>query len=137
LPVAALLAVSLWSDGQWFYSWDYRKSDARAAAQWLVDRDQVRSWTVLPGYLGVPVEFYLKPYPDVLAREILPKNDQTTDFPPTPDVLMIGRRHHLLQPDRIIASFASATGEVSTNRAIAGFELYVSAAQQKQSDGGR
>jgi hypothetical protein len=137
LPVAALLVVSLWSDGQWFYGWDYRKSDARAAAQWLVDHDQIRSWTVLPGYLGVPVEFYLKPYPNLLSREILPKNDQTTDFPPTPDVLMIGRRHHLLQPDRIIASFASAAGEVSTNRAIAGFELYVSAARQQQSGGGK
>ncbi len=127
-PLLGLLILSLWADGQWFYSWQYRKGDSRAVAQWLVEnKSQLRSWTVLPKYMNVPIEWYLKPNPDVLAREMPPTSDRSTTFPPAPDVLIITRRHHLAQPDQVIASYQSTTSSQETLREFAGFELYTTA----------
>ena len=126
LSVAGLLLVSLCADGQWFYSWQYRKGDSRAVAQWLVqNQNRARSWTILPEYMRTPIEWYLKPYPQILARQIPPASDRSTTFPPVPDVLIMTRRHHLLDPDRVIAAYASAAHGAETNRAFAAFELYV------------
>jgi hypothetical protein len=126
LSVASLVLVALWADAQWFYSPAYRKGDSRAVAQWLVRNEgRVKSWTVLPSYLGESVEWYLKSYPDVLSSALPPKGDRTTPFPPIPDVLILGRRHHLDQPDRLIANYQSAAREVQANRSFTGFELYV------------
>ncbi len=128
LMLVSLLIIALWADLQWFYSWQYRKGDSRAVAQWLIDNEQaVHSWTVLPGYASVPVEWYLKPSSTVLAKEMPPKEDRTTSFPPVPDVLIIGRRHHLKDPNEVIAAFASAAGGAQTNNAFSGFELYIAA----------
>lgn len=125
LLVATMLVVSLSADGQWFYNPQYRKDDCRAAANWLAqNKKRVHSWTVLPEYMNVPIEWYLRPSPDVLAGEIPPTADRTTTFPPVPDVLIISRRHHLLEPDRIIAGYVSAAGGAQTNRSFTGFELY-------------
>lgn len=125
LLLVAVLVVALWSDAQWFYSPRYRKDDCRAVAQWLVqNKERVRSWTVLPEYMNAPLEWYLRANPDVLARKMPPAQDRTTTFPPVPDVVIVSRRHHLLEPDRMIASYASAAGGAQTNRAFAGFELY-------------
>jgi hypothetical protein len=126
--VAALLIVSLWADAQWFYGWDYRKDDARATAEWLVQhRDKVHSWEVLPSYMNTPVEWYLQGTPDVLAKEMHSMSDRSTTFPPVPDVFIVTRRHHLQEPDRMIAAYQAAAHGTETNRAFAGFELYVGA----------
>ena len=123
--VCALVAVSLWADGQWFYRWDYRKGDSRAVAAWLVQhRDHVHSWMVLPDYMNVPVAWYLKNEPPLLAGEIPPTGDRSTTFPSVPDVLLITRRHHLQNPEQVIAAYTSAAHGVTTNRAFAGFEVY-------------
>lgn len=128
LSVVSLVLVALWADAQWFYSPEYRKGDSRAVAQWLVENEvQVKSWTVLPTYLSKSVEWYLKSNPDVLSSALAPTGDRTTSFPPVPDVLILGRRHHLDQPDKLIAAYRSAAGEVQTNRSFTGFELYVRA----------
>jgi hypothetical protein len=130
LSVGCVLVVSLWADGQWYYSRQYRKADSRAVAQWLADKkENVHSWTVLPDYMKVPIEWYLRPYPDILARAIPPTSDRTTTFPPVPDVLILSRRHHLSQPDQTLASYESATGGAKTNLTFAGFELYVANAR--------
>src|SRR6185295_1323331 len=64
LITVAVLGVALWADAQWFYSPRYRKPDARAVAKWLVDnKDHVKSWTVLPNYLYVPLYWYLSEFP--------------------------------------------------------------------------
>ena len=132
LPVGCVLIVSLWADGQWFYNWQYRKADSRAVAQWLVDnKESVHSWTVLPTYMKVPLDWYLRPYPNILATSIPPTNERTTTFPPAPDVLILSRRHHLLQPDQTITSYEAATGSAQTNLMFAGFELYVADAHAK------
>ena len=126
--VAALLIVSLWADAQWFYGWDYRKDDARATAEWLVQhRNKVHSWEVLPSYMNTPVEWYLQGTPDVLAKEMHSMGDRSTTFPPVPDVFIVTRRHHLQEPDRMIAAYQAAAHGTETNRAFAGFELYVGA----------
>src|SRR5262249_27737763 len=60
-PLIALLLISLCADRQWFYNWQYRKGDSRAVAQWLIDnKSRVHSWTTLPQYSNVPIEWYLK-----------------------------------------------------------------------------
>lgn len=122
----ALLLVSLWADGQWFYRWDYRKDDARAAAQWLAqNRARVHSWEVLPSYMTASLEWYLQGAPDVLAEEMHSTSDRSTAFPPVPDVFIVTRRHHLAEPDKMIAAYQAAAHGTETNRAFAGFELYV------------
>lgn len=126
ITVVALLVASLWADGQWYYKWDYRKGDARAVVRWLVEnRQRVHTWMILPQYMHVPVEWYLHGHPEILADEMPPTSDRTTEFPPFPDVLIITRRHHLLNPNKIVASYKSAAGVMETNNAYAGFELYV------------
>ena len=137
LSVAAFLVLSVWADGQWFYDWQYRKGDSRAVASWLVaNREQVHSWTGLPGYMNAPIRWYLRDQPDMLAREIPPTGDRFTKFPPLPDVLMITRRHHLEEPDKIIALYASATSGIKTNLTLAAFELYLAAPRNESTNGG-
>jgi|GEM_PF-1400186 len=129
--VGALLVVSLWADGQWFYRWDYRKDDARAVAEWLGQhRETVHSWEILPSYMNVPVEWYLQGEPEMLAKEMHSTGDRSTSFPPVPDVFIITRRHHLQEPDKMIADFQAAARGIETNRAFAGFELYIGADKQ-------
>jgi hypothetical protein len=126
VALAGVLGISVWADVQWFCSPVFRKGDSRAVARWLVaHQDQVKSWTVLPGYLSSAVEWYLQSNPEMLSRACAPKQDETTTFPPVPDVLIIGRRHHIQQPDRLIAAYHAAAGSVTTNLSCAGFELYV------------
>ena len=126
VSVAGVLIVSLWADGQWFYSWQYRKADSRAVAQWLADqKGSVRSWTVLPTYMKVTLDWYLRPHPDILASSIQPTSDRASTFPPVPDVLILSRRHHLLEHDQTIAAYQAATDRVKTNLTFAGFELYL------------
>jgi hypothetical protein len=125
LSLAGILAVSLWADVQWFYGWQYRKADSRAVAQWLVEnKERVSSWTVLPDYMKYTLDWYLRPYPNVLSRAMNSTSDRTTTFPPVPDVLMLSRRHHLANPDQLIAAYATAAAGVQTNLTFAGFELY-------------
>jgi len=125
LSVTGVLLVGLWADAQWFYSPAYRKGDSRAVAQWLVDNQaHVRSWTVLPDYLSLSIEWYLQGHPEILSGLRPPTGPQTTSFPPVPNVLIIGRRHHIREPDKLIAAYQARAGEVRTNLSIAGFELY-------------
>jgi len=129
--VGAFLVLSLWADGQWFYRWDYRKDDARAVAEWLVQhRETIHSWEILPSYMSVPVEWYLQGEPEMLAKEMHSTGDRSTSFPPVPDVFIITRRHHLQEPDKMIADFQAAARGIETNRAFAGFELYIGAHRQ-------
>jgi len=138
LSVAGLLLVSLWADGQWYYSWQYRKGDSRAVANWLTqNRERVHSWTVLPYYMNVPVQWYLKNDPDILRGEIPPTSDRSTSFPPVPDVLIITRRHHLQDPDQIIASYESVVHGTETNDIFAAFELYVAPQKGTTSSAGK
>jgi uncharacterized membrane protein len=124
--IGSLLLVSLWADGQWFYSRDYRKDDSRAVAEWLVQhQDTVHSWEVVPSYMNTPIQWYLQSAPDVLAREMHSTGDRSTTFPPVPDVFIITRRHHLQGPDEMIANYQAAAHGIETNRAFAGFELYI------------
>jgi len=126
ISTVALLIVSLWADGQWFYGWEYRKDDSRAAAGWLVqNRGKVHSWEVLPSYMNVSLEWYLQGAPDVLANEMHSTGDRSTTFPPVPDVFIITRRHHLQEPDKMIAAYEAAARGTEINRAFAGFELYI------------
>jgi len=125
LTLACLLLVGLWADAQWYFSHAYRKGDSRAVAQWLAEnKDSIKTWTILPGYLSEYVEWYLQANPEILSGLRPPKEDRATSFPPTPDALILGRRHHLIDPDQLVTSYQSAAGPIRTNNAIAGFELY-------------
>jgi hypothetical protein len=125
LSVAGVLLVGLCADAQWFHKPTYRKGDSRAVAQWLVDHQaRVKSWTVLPDYLSLSIEWYLQGHPEILSGRQPPAGPQTTSFPPVPDVLIIGRRHHIREPDTLIAAYRARAGEVRTILSIAGFELY-------------
>jgi uncharacterized membrane protein len=132
LALAGVLVVGLWADGQWFYSPGYRKGDSRAVSQWLVEnKDRVKTWTVLPGYLSASVEWYLQSNPEVLSGLRHPAQDRTTSFPPLPDALIIGRRHHLIEPDRLVASYLSGAGDAQTNLSFTGFEIYTREARKR------
>jgi hypothetical protein len=133
LLVGTVLLVGWWADGQWFHSTSYRKGDSRAVARWLVgNQKDVQSWTVLPGYLSASIEWYLQAHPEVVSRLQPAKESQTTFLPPVPDVLIIGRRHHVFEPDKLIASYKSIAGRVQTNLSISGFELYVREAENER-----
>jgi hypothetical protein len=54
-----------------------------------------------------------------------PAKPRTTSFSPVPDARIIGRRHHITEPDKIIAAYRASAGAVRTIPAIAGFELYM------------
>ncbi len=126
LTIVGVLVVALWADAQWFYSPAYRKGDSRAVARWLVaNQASVKSWTVLPTYLSVSIEWYLYDQPQVLSCNQPSAQPQTTSFPPVPDALIIGRRHHLQQPDQIIAAYRAIAGPVRAIPGIAGLEVYV------------
>jgi len=126
MTIGALLLVSLWSDGQWFGSGDYRKDDSRAVAEWLMQqRNKIHSWEVLPSYMSTSIRWYLQGAPEVLANELPPAGDRSTTFPPVPDVFIITRRHHLQEPDKMIADYRAAARGTETNRVFAGFELYL------------
>jgi 4-amino-4-deoxy-L-arabinose transferase-like glycosyltransferase len=126
LTAGGLIVISLWADGQWFYRSDYRKDDSRAVAKWLLQNKQrIHVWTMLPSYMNMPIEWYLQNDPDILANERPPTSDRSTTFPPLPDVLIITRRHHLQDPNGLIAAYANTAHGAETNRTFAGFELYV------------
>jgi hypothetical protein len=126
LALAGVLMVSLWANVQWFYSPVYAKADARSVAAWLErNRDRITSWTVLPGYSALPLRWYVQRDAELLSRFAAPEDDRTTSFPPVPDVLIIGRRHHVLEPDRLIAAYATAAGNVTFIQSFPGFEVYV------------
>jgi hypothetical protein len=121
-----LLIVSLWSDAQWYFDRSYRKGDSRAVADWLVThRNEIKSWTVLPDYLATSVQFYLDAYPEIRSRFLRSKEPQNTSFPPLPDVLILGRRHHLPQAEQIINSYSAMAGNVEEVHSLAGFELFM------------
>jgi uncharacterized membrane protein len=123
--IGSLLLVSLWADGQWFFSRAYRKDDSREVAEWLVQhRDTVHSWEVLPSYMNVSIEWYLQDAPDVRAKEMPSTSDRSTTFPPVPDVFIVTRRHHLQEPDKMIDAYRGAAQRTETNLTFAGFELY-------------
>lgn len=131
LAILGVLLVGLWADAQWFYSPAYRKGDSRAVAQWLVDNQaQVKSWTVLPDYLSVSIEWYLHGHPQILSSRQASAGPQTTSFPPVPDVLILGRRHHLREPDKVIAAYRACAGEARAVLSMVGFELYARNAPQ-------
>jgi hypothetical protein len=124
--IGIVLAINLCADGQWFFVSNYRKGDSRAVAQWLVDHQaEVKSWTVLPDYLAYSIKWYLKDHPEIVARAEPAKEVQTTSFPPVPDVLIMGRRHHIKDPDGVVAAYRAAGGQVQKIQSFAGFELYV------------
>jgi mannosyltransferase len=121
-----ILALAIWADYQWFYLPSYRKGDSRAVAKWLSEhQDQVHTWTVLPDYLIASLEFYL-PANSRVRKNMLPSTEpQRTAFPPVPDVLILGRRHHLLEPEKMIADYRASAGNVSEIREFTGFEIYL------------
>ena len=126
VTLLGVVLLALWADGQWFYGFSYRKADSRAVAQWLGEnRDRIKSWTVLPGYLSRSVEWYLQKAPEMLSRSLPAKQDRTTSFPPVPDALLIGRRHHLQDPDKLVAEYQAAAGGAQVLHSFAGFEGYV------------
>lgn len=129
--VLSVVLVSLYADAQWYYGAAYRKGDSRAVAQWLVENQSaIKSWTVVPEYLGDAVEWYLAPYPEVRSRLQRAQQPQTTTFPPVPDVLILGRRHHVVEPDQLIEKYRAAAGPVQAIHSIAGFELYARAGSE-------
>jgi hypothetical protein len=126
LLVCGILIISLWSDWQWFFDPHYRKGDSRGVAGWLVNHQgEIGSWTVLPDYLGISVQWYLEPYPEIRSRYLPPKGPQNTSFPPIPDVLILGRRHHVPRAEEIINSYRSMATNVEAVHSFSGFELYV------------
>jgi hypothetical protein len=123
--LSAVLSVALWADYQWFYRPAYRKGDSRAVAKWLTDhQDQVRTWTVLPDYLINSLEFYLPPDSQVRKNMMPSTGPQKTDFPPVPDALILGRRHHLVEPGKLISDYRAAAGQVRESKEFTGFEIY-------------
>jgi uncharacterized membrane protein len=121
-----LILISLWGDAQWFFSPVYRKADSRAVAQWLVSNEaHIKTWTILPNYLNHALNWYLHEHPEIVARLLPAEKGNTTEFPPVPDVLIISRRHHILNPDQLINSYRAAAGKTRTINSFAGFELYV------------
>jgi len=131
LAGCGILIVSLWSDFQWFFNPNYRKGDSRAVAQWLVEhQSEIKLWTVLPDYLGISVRWYLESYPEIRSRFLPPKEPQNTSFPPVPDALIVGRRHHVPNAEHIIDSYHSVAGNVETVNSIAGFELFARRPEQ-------
>jgi hypothetical protein len=130
LVFTTVVFVNLWADGQWYFQSAYRKGDSRAVAQWLRNNEQqVHSWTVLPNYLASSIQWYVTNSPYILSGYLPPEGPQTTTFPPVPDVLIIGRRHHLTDPDRVVSDYRTAGG-ATTISSIAGFELYTRIPQQ-------
>jgi hypothetical protein len=93
--------------------------------RWLLDNQaRVKSCTVLPDYLSVSIEWYLRGHPDILSSRQPLAGPQTTSFPTTPDLLIMGRRHHIREPVKLIAAYQAHAGEVQTILSISGFELY-------------
>jgi hypothetical protein len=132
-----LLGLSLQADAQWFWRPEYRKADSRRVARWLVEnRQQIRSWTLLPGYLTNSVVFYLSSETNVLNRHLHPREDRTTSFPPTPDALILGRRHHIQDPDELIRNYRAAAGPLQTNLSIPGFEIFTAQPSSNAPEGG-
>jgi hypothetical protein len=125
ITAITILGVGLWSDYQWFFARQYGKGDSRAAARWLINHEEiVKSWTILPEYLSFSVKWYLASEPKLLSAYEPAKEPQTTSFPPVPDVLIIGRRHHVSEPDRLIEAYRAAAGDVQKIDSVTGFEIY-------------
>lgn len=126
LAVTGVVGLSLWADAQWFYQPIYGKADVRGLARWLTDNQSgIRTWTVLPQYLQQNLDWYLQSSPEVRNGGLPATGERTTTFPPLPDVLIIGRRHHIADPDQIIAAYQAQAGVIVTNRSFTGLELYV------------
>ena len=125
--LAALLIVSLWADYQWYYSPAYRKEDSRAVAQWLIDnRDHINSGLLDPGYSKTSVEWYLDSlgHPEVASRLHGAAVTETISFPPVPDILIMGRRDHIVQPGDVIGSYLAAAGNARKIQSFSGFEIF-------------
>ena len=125
--LAAVVAVSLWADAQWFYSPRYDKPDARGLAKWLLNNEErVKSWTIVPGYMKFPLYWYMgEAGTNVASHSLVSTGQVTISFPPVPDVLILQRRDQIDQPDKLINAYQVAAGHVKTNLSFAGFELYL------------
>jgi Dolichyl-phosphate-mannose-protein mannosyltransferase len=125
--IAAIVGLALWADAQWFYNPRYRKPDARGVAKWLINnKTRVNSWTLVPEYLQLPLDWYLGEAGQDVVNHWLPPNARvTSSFPPIPDVLLLQRRDQLEQPERLINAYRVAAGNIQTNLSFSGYELYV------------
>jgi len=85
------------------------------------NQSKTNSWIVLPAYLDYTVRWYLDPNSEFVPVD----TSKTLSFPPIPDVLIITRRHHIIDPDGLIEKYRLLAGEVKTITSIPGFELYV------------
>jgi hypothetical protein len=125
LALASLVGVSLWADVQWFTQAKYRKADYRAVAAWLIKNSrEIRTWTAVPDYCTYPLWFYLQSAPSVREGLLRSPESRTATFPPAPDVLILGRRSHVLEPEELVSAYQTNVGPVSVVRSIQGFELY-------------
>jgi len=125
--VAAVAAVSLCADWQWYYSPIYRKEDSRAVAQWLIENENdVRSWTVLPGYTEVTVQWYLVSlgHSELIPRLEPAKQNDSTSFPPVPDVLITGRHDRIIQYEALTGAYQTAAGSVRKVESFSGFHIF-------------
>ena len=130
LPRAALpamIALSLWADFQWYYSPRYRKEDARAAALWIIaHRDHVASWTMIPYYSAAAIQYYLyaMSHAELNPRLLPPPTDASISFPPTPDILILGRRDRIANPPAVIAAYRSATHNDTPPISYPGIDIF-------------
>ena len=124
----AVVGIGLWSDAQWFGNRAYGKADARGLAELLVkNKDRLKSFTVLPEYHALAMSWYItQTDTNVWSRFCAPATELTTTFPPAPQLLIIGRRHHLADPDKLVADYRAAVGPLQTNLSFVVFELYSS-----------
>jgi hypothetical protein len=125
--LAAVAGVSLWADWQWYYSPAYRKEDMRAVAQWLIENEKdVHSWTMVPRYSEDIVQWYVDAlgHPELVSRIEVPQQMESTSFPPVPDVLVMGRRDRILQPEALIKAYQTASGDSRKAETFTGFQVY-------------
>ena len=123
----SVFIVSLWADYQWYYSPEYRKEDTRSAAQWLIKNEaHFASWSIVPAYSFAMVNFYLQVlgHPEITSRLQMARENQTTSFPPVPDVFIVGRRDRILRPEETIAAYQTAVGNRKPPDSVAGLQIY-------------
>jgi mannosyltransferase len=118
--VAALVTLTLWADGQWYFDAEYGKDDSRAVVGWLTNRLPAGTTVgVAPPYVtGV-----LSHYSRLLGADLSFVPADSLTLPMRPEALLLTRLHHVWDEGAVRRSFARIAGPDLSEQSVGGYKI--------------
>jgi len=122
--VAAIFALFLWADAQWFFTPGYRKDDSRAAIGWLRANLVPGSMVgVAPGYMLPVLSYYARKAGAELC--LVSVTSRASLVGETPDALALTRLHHVPEWRGLEEAFESSEPSAIERHAVIGYRISI------------